>query len=245
MKKDILPDFFEAQEICNEDLLRHRKYAHLVKESAESVLFIFLANKQFFEYFNHSLLHVILMPILGVALTVDAIIESTAFYRNQNKNFGAIVNLTTTWVAAALVDTVVVGTLALSSFALGPYLFLAALGAMMLRTLTNLSTNIQKYKRETDPNLKKSYAQAAALNLVSAIGISLITVFVIGVMISPIAPMATMGLGIAASLFTVLLVAWKLVPTSFRHSIKSCHSLFKKASYESAVGRESLTPKLT
>lgn len=226
-------------EVCNKDLFQKRKYTYLLKECAESTLFIFLANKNLLECFNKTPLHFVFFPVLGLTLTVDAIIESIAFHRNRNKDLIAVTNLVTVWITAGLVDVVVIATLVLGVFALGPYLFLGVIGAMMLRTLTNLSHYIKKYRTELDPDVKKSLLQTIAFNAVGVFGILLMAVFIVGVMISPFGSVAAMSLGVAMSLFTISLLFWKLVPDSSRHKIKASSQLFRKASYQKIESSDS------
>lgn len=209
-----------------------RKIAHLIKEAAECGIFTCFSRAEFLTVFEHSPLHYIFMPMIFVAFTADAFFEIKSYRLNPNKDFTAKINLVTAITAAVLVDTVVLANLILGSFAAGPYLFLGVLTAMFIRHVVQLVDNIKKYRESKTPEVKKSFAQAAAFNVVSMLGIALGTIFVVGVMISPVGPLFALGIGIAVVSFTVGVAGWKLIPHSCRQKVKAGSDFFKKPSYQ-------------
>jgi len=232
MKKHLIKDQSEINDkIFQERLQQSRKFAQLCKEGAETVIFICFSNKELMEFFNHSYLHYIFMPVLAFAFTADAGIEIVTFCKNK-KNLVSYINLICSISAAALVDTVVAGSLITGgAFPIAPYLFLCALICMLIKLTTNLVNNLKLYQKATNPNEKIGYFQAATLNLVGILGISIISSLVTGIMIIPMGPWFALGLGVAATILTLGLIAWKLTPTHYKHKFKSCCSLFKKSTY--------------
>jgi hypothetical protein len=199
-----------------------------VKEASETVLFSFFATAEGFLWFSTHILRLFLFPLIGATFLINTIIESYKLYYAQNKNAESIGGLIATALSAGLAIASITGTvlgalgIIASEFALGPFLFIGALSVGFLHQASMLLFNSIRFSLAPKGSIeRKALLQDIARNAFQMILFTTIALTVTSVMISPMGPLVMAGLGISAAVLTGSNLAWRFMPTTWKHALKS------------------------
>ena len=218
------------------NLAQTQKGVSTVKDAAETSLYTIFSQNRWLISFMNSPFYFILMPLLAITISINAIFEWIKLSEAHNKNFQKIFGaVTTTLSAIAALTSIVGGIVAMSlgaSFAAGPWLFVTSLAIGTVQQMVMLGINIYgAIHANPNSNQRKAFLQSAAHNLFNLALIALITALVIVVMISPAAPIAIAIVSAMAAAATLANVIWKTL-TDFKpqwvHVIKSTLGLSKQ-----------------
>lgn len=216
-----------------------------IKEIQDLILFGAMSNSRWFLLFGGSPLYYIVLPFIGVLLTVMAAINAYQLAKASNKNFDQWFNvICSAFGALGASISLYGGTIASAlgvSFAAGPWFFLASVILATVHQTVMLGLSIYRaYESFAGSEQRMHYIQAALFNLFIIGLLATVIGALVFVLLTPAFPLVGAGFAIAALAFTVIGALWRQAPHNWNLAIKGLLGLAKP---ESVV--QSPVPDLT
>src|SRR5580704_5214730 len=202
-----------------------RKLALYTTEIQEAGLFAFMFDSRIYTTFCGSPLYFVMLPFVGVLLTITSIINGYRLVRASNKNFDSWFGFITSVGCALLASIALYGT-ALSTayeftFAVGPWLFLGSVVLAFFHQSLMLGLNAYRvYECIKGSAQQMNYVQASFNNLFMLGFLTAVTGAIIFVMLSPAAPALGSVFALAAASFTLINIGWRILPHNWKLFIK-------------------------
>lgn len=196
-----------------------------LKEIQDIGLFGVMINSRWFAAFSGSPLYFVMLPFIGVLLTILAGINGYQFATTNNKNFDKLLALIVSLICAACASVSLYGAVIATamgvSFAAGPWFFLASVILAGLHQSVMFGLNLYRaYESRKEPVQHMHYLQAVLSNLFIFSLLSVIAGSVIFVMLTPVAPVVGSAFAIAAVALTAVTMIWQLTPYNWKQAIK-------------------------
>ncbi|WP_298626988.1 hypothetical protein [uncultured Legionella sp.] len=203
-----------------------------IKETQDVGLFGVMADSRLFAAFSGSPFYFVMLPFIGLLLTVLALINGYDLATAKNQNFDKWFEFVISLVCAALASVSLYGAVIATSlglsFAAGPWFFLSSVVLAGIHQSVMLSLNIYRaYEALAVSSQRMHYIQAALNN---AFIISLLTSIagaVTFVLLTPIAPVVGSACAISAAALTGLNLLWRMAPHNWKLAIKEFLQLAK------------------
>ena len=226
-----------------------KKGISAVKELHEMAFFAVMADEDIFFIFSGSPIYFVMLPLIGMLATVQALINGFELSKANNKNFDRWLGVVVSAVCATLTSISLYGLAIASyyelSFALGPWFFLASIGVALTQQLTLFSLNCYRaYEALSNSAQRMHYVQAALNNLFQVGLLATVVGALTFVMLTPVAPALGSAFAIAAVSMSALHMLWRIMPSSWRAKIKAHLDLDKPKFGEDNVYTEPLTDEL-
>ena len=203
-----------------------------IKEIQEVGLFAVMADSRLFMAFGGSPLYYVMLPFIGLLSSVLAVINGYQLAKASNKNFDKWFGFVVSAICAVLASVSLYGA-ALSTayglaFAAGPWFFLASVSLAFCHQLVMLGLNgYRAYESFKGSSQRMHYIQAALNNLFNLGLLTGVIGAVVFVMLSPIAPLVGSICAITAVTFTFTNIVWRVLPPSWKRTIKGLFYLEK------------------
>ncbi len=197
-----------------------------IRETQEVALFSTMADTRWYSAFGGSPLFFIMLPFIGLLLTINALINAYKLAKANNKNLDQWLNLTVSATCAVLASIslygAVVSALLGVSFAAGAWFFLSSLSLAFTHQLVMMGINFYRaYESFLDRSQRMHHVQAA-INNIFVLGILSAAVgSVLFVMLFPtVAPALGMACALSAATLTLFDMMWHTLPHNGKAWIK-------------------------
>lgn len=204
-----------------------------IKEIQDVGLFAVMADSRLFLAFAASPLYYIMLPMIGLLITVLALINGYHLANASNRNFDKWSQFIVSGICAVCASVALYGgaltTFLGLTFAAGPWFFLSSVLVAFTHQALMLGLNIYRaYESLEDSSQRMHYIQASLNNLFNLGLIVSIIGAVIFVMLLPIAPYVAAAFAISAAILTAANIAWRLAPYNWKQAIKGYLNLGKQ-----------------
>lgn len=203
-----------------------------IKDLHEMALFTIMSNEGVFYVFTGTPLYYVMMPMIGILLTVSSLVKGYELSKAKNKRLDPWLDfiasaLTATLASISLYGSVVATYLGLN-FALGPWFFLAGIGVSLIHQLTMTGLNVFRACQFVKGSIPRMHYVQASFNNVFNLGLlTAISGAVLFIMISPIAPAIGSACALTAVAINGLNVLWRMMPYNWKRGIKEFLGLGK------------------
>lgn len=209
-----------------------RKALLYSKDIQEVGLFATMTNSKWFVAFGGSPLYFVMLPLIGLLLTLMAIVNGYELAKASNKNFDKWFDFIISGLCATLASIslygAVISTVLNIPFAIGPWFFLGSLVAAFVHQLTSFSLLIARaFQSPKDSSEQIHHLQKAFSSLYTLALLSAITGAVLFVMLTPIAGTLGASCAIAATALTAINILWRLTPPDWKLKFKRVLGLEK------------------
>jgi hypothetical protein len=204
-----------------------QKAVTYIKQIQDTALFATMIDSRLYRAFCASPLFYVMLPFIGILITINALINAyrlaTAHNKNLDQWFGVLISFT----CAVLASTSLFGTAASVllgfSFAVGPWFFLSSLIVAMVHQITMLGINLRRVYESIPGSAQRMHYLQAIVNNLFILGLLTVSLGVITfVMLFPaVAPVIGGVSAIAAVVFTGVDILWRMVPHNWKISIKA------------------------
>jgi hypothetical protein len=196
-----------------------------IKETQDIGLFGVMADSRWFAAFSGSPFFFVMLPFIGILLTVLAAINGYQLAIAENKNFDKWFGFAISGVCAALASISLYGAVIATSlgvaFAAGPWFFLGSVVLAGIHQGVMLGLNLYRaYESLSGSSQRMHYIQAALNNSFILSLLTAISGAAIFVMLTPVAPIVGSACAIAAVAITGINMLWRLIPHNWKLSIK-------------------------
>ncbi|CAM4441495.1 MAG: hypothetical protein LEGION0403_FIIPPAGN_00104 [Legionella sp.] len=212
-----------------------------IRETQEVALFSTMADARWYSAFGGSPLFFIMLPFIGILLTLNALINAYKFTKANNKNLDQWFNLITSATCAVLASISLYGAVLSAfmglSFAAGPWFFLSSLSVGFTHQTVMMSINFYRaYESWDDRSLRMHHVQAALNNLFILGLLSAAVGSVFFIMLFPsVAPTLGMACAMSAAAFTLFDMMWRTFPHNGKLWIKGALHLGKSELFQNSM----------
>ncbi|WP_207387367.1 hypothetical protein [Legionella rowbothamii] len=204
-----------------------------IRETQEVALFSTMADTRWYSAFGGSPLFFIMLPFIGILLTINALLNAYKLTKANNKNLDQWLNLIISVSCAVLASISLYGAVLSAflgfSFALGPWFFLSSLSLAFTHQTVMMGINFYRaYESWSDRSQRMHYVQAAINNLFVLGLLSAAVGSVLFIMLFPsIAPTLGMACAMSAATLTLFDMMWHTLPHNGKIWIKGALHLGK------------------
>lgn len=210
-----------------------QKTVTYIRQTQEVALFTTMANSRLQATFAASPLFYIMLPFIGLLMTITAFLNAYRLAKADNKNLDKWSNVIASSLCAALASVSVYGS-ALSvllgfQFAVGPWFFFSSLLVGITHQAMMMGVNFYRAFKASGDSVQHKHFLQAALNNLFVIGLlSAIVGAVFFVMLFPtVAPVIGSIFAVTAALFTFADILWRIIPHNWKLSTKGGINLGK------------------
>ncbi len=217
-----------------------------IKGVQEIALFATMADSRWFMVFGASPLFYVMLPFIGILLTLNALISGYHLAKASNKNWDLWLNFITS-VACALLASIslygaVVSVFLGVSFSMGPWFFFSSLLVGFVQQTIMLGLNFfRAYESEPGSAQRKHYLQAGINNLFI---LTLLAAAISSVVFIMLFPAAIPLLGTISALVVVALtlvdIFWRILPINWKAKVKNFVGLEQSETAEPRILAPSL-----
>lgn len=219
-----------------------------IRETQEVALFSTMADTRWYSAFGGSPLFFIMLPFIGILLTINALLNVYKLTKAYNKNLDQWLNLIISVSCAVLASISLYGAVLSAflgvSFAAGPWFFLSSLSLAFTHQTVMMGINFYRaYESWSDRSQRMHYVQAALNNLFVLGLLSAAVGSVLFIMLFPsIAPTLGIACAMSAATLTLFDMMWHTLPHNGKVWIKGAFHLGKaelfqnNASYQMVQG---------
>ncbi|MCL5272184.1 MAG: hypothetical protein M1486_02505 [Gammaproteobacteria bacterium] len=203
-----------------------------IKETQDISLFGVMVDSRWFAAFSGSPFYFVMLPFIGILLTVMALLNgyqlAIAENRNFDKWFGFIISgLCATLACISLFGAVIATALGVT-FAAGPWFFLASVVLAGMHQGVILGLNLYRaYECLSGSSQRIHYIQARTTLAKTLSLLTAISGAAIFVMLTPIAPFVGATCAFLAAALTGVNLLWRMTPHNWKLSIKEFLQLGK------------------
>lgn len=198
-----------------------------IRETQEIALFATMADARWYSAFGASPLFFVILPFIGILLTINALINAYKLVKASNKNLDQWSTLIISAICAVLGSVSLYGA-ALSafigfSFTAGPWFFLSSLIVAFTHQVIMMGINFYRAYESVTGSAQRMHFMQAALNNLFVLGIlSAALGAVIFVMLLPtVAPVLGVSCAMTAAGCTLVDILWHMVPHNWKQAIKA------------------------
>lgn len=210
-----------------------QKVVAYVKQVQDIALFATMADSRWYAAFGASPLFFVMLPFIGLLMTINALVNSYHLVQALNKNIDTWFSFIASALCAGLASISLYGG-AISvfmgaSFATGPWFFFSSLMVALTHQSLMLGINFYRAYESLPGSSQRMHHLQAALNNLFIFGLlAAITGSVVFIMLFPaVAPAVGVVCAMAAVGFTVLDILWRALPHNFKLAIKGALHLGK------------------
>lgn len=210
-----------------------QKVVAYLKQAQDIALFATMADSRWYAAFSASPLFFVMLPFIGLLMTINALANSYHLVKAANKNIDTWLNFIASALCAGLASISLYGA-AISvfvgaSFAAGPWFFFSSLMVALTHQSLMLGINFYRAYESLPGSSQRMHHLQAALNNLFIFGLlTAITGSVVFIMLLPaVAPAVGAISAMAAVGFTVLDIMWRVLPHNFKLAIKGALHLGK------------------
>ncbi len=203
-----------------------------IKETQEIGLFGVMVDSRWFAAFSGSPFYYVMLPFIGILLTALTVINGYQLATAENQNFDKwsvfFVSVVGATLASVSLYGGVIATLLGSTFAAGPWFFLASVVLAGMHQAVMLGINLYRAYESLNGSSQGMHHLQAALN--NAFLISLLAAIsgaVTFVMLTPVAPVLGSCCAFAAVALTGASILWRITPYNWKQAIKNFFYLGK------------------
>ncbi|MFJ1267305.1 hypothetical protein ACD661_01900 [Legionella lytica] len=205
---------------------KFQKVITYIRETQEVALFSTMADTRWYSAFGGSPLFFIMLPFIGILLTLNALMNAYKLAQASNKNLDQWFNFIASATGAVLASISLYGAVLSAfmglSFAAGPWFFLSSLSLAITHQTIMMGINFYRaYESEADRSQRMHHVQAA-LNNVFVLGLlSAVVGAVLFIMLLPsVAPTLGMVSAMSAAALTLFDMMWRTLPHNGKIWIK-------------------------
>ncbi|CEG56485.1 hypothetical protein [Legionella fallonii] len=213
-----------------------QKLALYTKEVQDTVLFGLMSDSQLFSALSASPILYTMLPFIGILMTITAIINGYHLAKASNKNFDQWFNFITS-VGCAILASISLYGAALAAiydftFVAGPWFFFGSSALAFMHQSVMFGLNLYRaYESLSGSAQRMHYVQAALNNLFMMGLLTAVIGAVTFVMLFPaVAPALGSVFALTAVAFTLLDIAWRVIPHNWKLFIKGLLFLGKPES---------------
>jgi hypothetical protein len=209
-----------------------RKVVVYTKEIQEITLFNIMADSESFVVFAGTPLYFILLPLIGLLVTIMALINGYHLSKADNKNFdkwsGFIVSALCAVLANISLYGSVIATALGVTFAAGSWFFLSSVAVAFTHQALMFGLNIYRAYESSRGSVQRMHYVQAALNNLFLLGLTTAVIgAVVFVMLTPIAPAIGSAFATTAFVLTAANMLWRMIPHNGKQFIKKMLQLGK------------------
>ncbi|MBL7479022.1 hypothetical protein [Legionella bononiensis] len=202
------------------------------KEVQEVGLFGVMADSRLFAAFSGSPFYYVMLPFIGILLTLSAAISGYQLAIAENKNFDKWFGFIVSGLCAVLASVSLYGAVIASAmkvtFAAGPWFFLSSVVLAGLHQAIMLGINAYRAYESLSGSAQRMHFIQAALNNAFILGLlTAISGAITFVMLTPVAPFLGTACALTAVLLTGVNLVWRMIPYNWKLSIKELFHLNK------------------
>lgn len=202
------------------------------KEIQDIGLFAAMADSRFFLAFSASPLYFIMLPMIGLLISVLALINGYQLVKANNRTIDKWSQFLISSVCAVLASVSLYGAVVATAlgltFVAGPWLFFSSLLIASGHQLFMLGLNGYRAYECPQGSAQRMHYFQSTLNGLFILGLlSAVLGAVIFVMLLPIAPYVATACALTAAAFTVMNILWRLIPYNWKQTIKEHMNLGK------------------
>lgn len=209
-----------------------RKLALYVREIQEMGLYRIMADPKMFASFSGTALYFIMLPMIAILLTINAVINGIQLVQARNKNIDKWLQFIMSSLGAIATSVSLYGGVIATAlgvtFAAGPWFFLSGIALGLINQLFFLGLNIARAVDSPPNSIERMHHLQAALNNAY---VSLLLAVIIGVitfvLLSPVLPLAGTICAFAAAGLIAAGFLWRLCPHRWKIGIKNALHLGK------------------
>lgn len=203
-----------------------------IKEIQEAGLFALMANSRIFIIFSFTPLYYVMLPFIGLLVTVLAVMNGYHLAQASNKNFdkwfGFISSTTCAVLASVSLYGAALSTVYGVAFLAGPWFFLSSVVLASCHQLVMLVLNGYRAYESSEGSSQRMHYIQAALNNLFILGLLTAAVGTVAfVMLFPIAPILGTVFALTAASLTLVNILWRILPHNWKQSIKGLLHLGK------------------
>lgn len=203
-----------------------------VKEVQDLGLFAAMANSQIYQLLIASSLYFVMLPFLGLLMTVLTLIDAYRLAKASNQNFDKWSSFIISSICTVCASVSLYGTAASLiwgfSFAAGPWLFLSSLLVGLSQQLFMLGLSVYRaYESARDPVQRLHYIQAVWQHAFITGLVIAITGAVVFLLLTPAAPLIGSISACTAIALTGMNMLWRVIPYHWKQAIKGQLNLGK------------------
>lgn len=203
-----------------------KKSIATIKDFHDMALLAVMSDEDILFIFNGSPLYFAMLPMIGLLLTVMALVNGFELAKAGNKNVDRWLGFLVSALCATLASISLYGSAIATyyelSFALGPWFFLASVAVAFTHQLTVLGLNCYRAYEASSKSAQRMHYMQAAINNVYHLGtITAVAGALTFIMLTPIAPALGSACALTAVGMTAAHLLWKILPATWRDSIKS------------------------
>lgn len=209
-----------------------QKIVNYMRQSQEMVLFASMLDVKLAVVFRTSLAFYMILPLMGILLTITAFIHGYQLIRANNQNFDRWFLFISSLLCAILASVSFYGiSIAFAiglTFAIAPWFFLSALVLALSYHLVMLVLDCYRaYESSNESSQRVHYVQASLAHAFSILllitGIAAVSL----VLLSPVSSIVGSVFAGFAVILTVLDITWRVLPTNWKQIIKGWFHLSK------------------
>lgn len=210
-----------------------QKAVTYIKETQDIALFATMADARWYSAFGASPLFFVMLPFIGLLLTINALINAYRLSKAHNQNldqwFGFVVSALCAVLGSVSLYGAAISVFWGVSFAAGPWFFFSSLMVASLHQMMMVGINFHRAYEALQGSSQRMHHLQAALNNLFILGLLFAAVgSVLFVMLFPsVAPLVGMGCAMGAVTFTGLDILWRIVPHNWKLAIKGFLNLGK------------------
>ncbi|KTD51179.1 hypothetical protein [Legionella quateirensis] len=202
------------------------------KEVQDIGLFGVMADSRLFAAFSGSPFYYVMLPFIGILLTLSAAISGYQLALAENKNFDKWFGFIMSGVGAVLASVSLYGSVIASAlnltFAAGPWLFLSSVVLAGLHQGIMLGINAYRAYESLSGSVQRMHYIQASLNNAFILGLlTAVSGAITFVMLTPVAPVLGTACALTALLITGVNLVWRMIPHNWKLSIKEFFHLNK------------------
>lgn len=204
-----------------------------IRETQEVALFSTMADTRWYSAFGGSPLFFIMLPFIGILLTLNALMNAYKLIQASNKNldkwFNLIISATCAFFASISLYGAVLSAFMGLSFTAGPWFFLSSLSLAFTHQTIMMGINFYRaYESWADRSPRMHHVQAALNNLFILGLLSAAVGSVLFIMLFPsVAPTLGIACAMSAAALTLFDMIWRTLPHNGKVWIKGALHLGK------------------
>lgn len=220
-----------------------------IKDFHDIALLAVMSDEDIFFIFNGSPLYFAMLPMIGLLSTVMALVNGFELSKVNNKNVDRWLGFLVSALCATLTSVSLYGSAIATyyglNFALGPWFFLASVAVAFTHQLTVLGLNCYRANEASSKSAQRMHYVQAAISTVYHLGIiTAIAGALTFIMLTPIAPALGSACALTAVGMTAANLFWKILPATWRDSIKSLVGLAKPKVVDNVASKISSNLKM-